>query len=145
MAKIKVDAKAVEKPLNQPDKDGKTVWQDGEARILVFDEKTSDGISFTAFEELCEQQDEWLMLNTATTYKNKDGKKESYSAREAKLVSGQEGSYDMRLTIKHLQTDEQRHYSLRSEVVNAFSVVAKHTRMNTRETTFRNIHLRAVS
>ena len=145
MAKIKVDAKAVEKKLNQADKNGNKTWQDGEARILVFDENTSDGISFTAFEELCEQQDEWLMLNTQTEYENKDGKIERYSAREAKLTAVDQGSYDMMLTIKHLQTDEQRKYMLRSEVVNAFSIVSKHTRMNTRETTFRNIHLRAVS
>jgi hypothetical protein len=145
MAKIKVDAKAVEKKLSEPDKQGNKTWQDGESRILVFDENTSDGISFTAFEELCEQQDEWLMLNTETKYIDRSGKEQRYSAREAKLSMYESGSYDMMLTVKHLQTDETRKYNLRSDVVNAFSIVSKHTRMNTRETTFRNIHLRAVS
>ena len=141
MAKIMIDAKKQTKDR----RDGSGSWEDAQARVCVFDENNEDGISFSAFEKIHSQQDEWFMLNNAGSF-TQDGEKKYYAARQAKLSVESESYYILKvqhfaIEVSNMTYAEEsnRSYKLQTEVVDAFGCVAVATKMNSSEKSQREL------
>lgn len=142
MAKIMIDAKKQTKFKRDNSNES---WEDAQARICVFDENDEDGVSFSAFEKIHSQQDEWFMLNNAGSY-TQDGKVEYYAARQARLSAESESHYVLKVYHFSVESagitykeESNRSYKLQKEVVDAFGCVAVATKMNSSEKSQREL------
>ena len=109
MAKIMIEAKTKDRDRTKTKTEDNQTWTDAESKIVVFDEESSDSVSYKNFLKLNDEHDEWWTLNNAgySIKVDKGGKnnKRYYQARRATLsLEGSSGH--ILLTDKRSALDE---------------------------------------